>query len=151
MSDDLNRSIELHTCRQHHVVIRFIANDIPVRQPFDANEARMLLWRLKTVLTRHLALEDEELYPALRMAQNETISTLAEQYQNGMGHLRDEFLKLCTRWDDAARIAAFPQEFLHDWLAIREALLHRMNAEDDTLYKEAQVHFDDRLRNRNAG
>lgn len=106
----------------------------------------MRLWRLRTVLVRHLALEDERLYPALKAAQDETISSLAKQYETEMGGLRDAFLRLCKRWDEPAKIAAFPSEFLREWLAIREPLLKRMDAEDEALYPRAQEQFDQRLR-----
>ena len=150
MSDDLNRSIELHACRQHHIVLRYILDDIPSDEPFDAHETHMLLWRLRTVLVRHLALEDEKLYPALKAAQSDAISSLAEQYEREMGGLRDLFLKLCKRWDDPAKIAAFPKEFLREWIAVRDPLLKRMDAEDANLYQQAQAHFDDRLRGHNV-
>lgn len=148
MSEALNRSIDLHTCRQHHVVLRFVIGDMPAAEPFDANEAAMLLRRLRSVLVRHLQLEDEQLYPALRQTAANGIATIARRYQVEMGGLRSAFEAFCERWNDAASIAADPRLFLLDWETIRDPLVKRMDSEDRGLYDVAEEHFAERLRDR---
>ena len=146
VSDALNRSIEVHTCRQQHVVIRFILEDMPDAEPIDAYETWAVLHRLRDVLIRHLKLEDLKLYPALQRSSDSRIREIAIRYQIQMGGLRAAFDHFCDRWSNAKKIAENPRGFLSDWETIRDPLMQRMDEEDRGLYEPAQAHFDRLMR-----
>ncbi len=146
----MNRSIELHTCRQHHKMLRFLIEQFPVSLPLEAKNANDLLHRLSAILSRHLRLEDERLYPALQHSRATRVRDTALRYQHAMGGLSDAFVQFCRRWPDEQSIDAEPHDFLLGWLAIRDPLLARMDAEDSELYAEAQTYFDDLMKNADA-
>ena len=141
MSDALNRSIDLHTCRQHHVVLRFIIDDLPHEEPLDAVATTTLLRRFRDVLTRHLKLEDASLYPALCASSDAHIRATAHRYKDEMGGLYDVFEAFYSRWPNAQAIRRDPSTFLKDWQQMREQLVKRMDAEDLGLYDPAESHF----------
>ena len=146
MSEALNRSIEVHTCRQQHVVIRFILTDMPLAEPIDAKETSKLLNRLCNILERHLKLEDQVLYPELMRSHDAQMRETAIRYQHDMGGLRAAVETFCVRWSNANAIAEDPQLFLYEWSVIRDLLLQRIEAEDCDLYEHAQAHYDEAMR-----
>ncbi|HEV7179058.1 MAG TPA: hemerythrin domain-containing protein [Candidatus Baltobacteraceae bacterium] len=144
MSEALNRSIDLHACRQHHSVLRSIIKRFPIAQPFDAHAAAQSLTQLSNVLLRHLRLEDEHLYPALERGDT-TLRLIAARYRNEMGGLRHAFVAFCDRWPSPETIAGDMRLFLIDWATLRDPLLARMDAEDHGLYDRAEAHFSTQL------
>lgn len=137
MADALNRRINVHTCRQHHTVIRFLLDEFPASPP-PAQEIVDFLERLKMVLTRHFRLEDHHVYPALSESSDSEVRATAREFRLRMGNLMQTFADLHTRWTVNA-VERDLAGFERDWNGFREALVTRMDAEDNFLYPKAEM------------
>lgn len=135
---DMNRRIDLQTCRDHHEAIRILLDYFPQAEPFDPVRLHDMLQRFATVLLRHLKLEDAFLYPVLEESADRTVRETAARYREEMGGISGEFRALLARWSGADRIAASPAGFLEDWKPFRSRLEVRMAKEDDGLYAIAE-------------
>ena len=131
---DMNRRIDMQTCRDHHEAIRILLSYFPSAEPFDPAKVQSTLQRLATVLVRHLRLEDEFLYPILEESDDRTVRETAHRYREEMGGLSAEFGTLLARWGQNGSIAASPAEFLDAWKPFRGRLEVRMAKEDNGLY-----------------
>ncbi len=134
---DLDRRHDIQTCRDHHAVLRGMVDGVPAAAPFEPDAAAGTLARLRLVLLRHLQLEDSWLYPALERLDSPELAATARRYREEMGGLRAAFVGFTDHWS-AERIAAGPEAYLQAWPPVRDALLRRMNAEDDNLYELAE-------------
>lgn len=151
VADALNRRIELHTCRQHHTILRHMLSEFPTCEPFSGAQIMELRQRLNVILDRHLRLEDEQLYPRLSHATDEHVRATALEFRVEMGGVMRAFADLNARWIDAASIDAEPTAFLEQWTSVRAALEARMDAEDQALYPQAEQHFTEILKRSEAG
>lgn len=149
-ADALNRRIELHTCRQHHVMLRHILAEFPANEPLPGPIMIVLLGRLRSILTRHLKLEDEHVYPALTNAADERVRTTAREFRLEMGGLMRAFDDFDRRYPHAESIDRDPKGFMEEWVPLRRALEMRMDAEDGRLYGDAEAYFNDALTIRSA-
>ncbi len=129
----INERIDVQTCRDHHVVLRYLAEDLGNAAP-RPKVAQALLARVRTVLVRHLKLEDDCLYPRLQNSSNEILRGKAERYRTEMGGLRRQFSELWNRWSADGAIAADVAGFHQEWLSFQTALLARIDSEDSDLY-----------------
>lgn len=136
--DALNRRITIDACRNHHVALRHLIDEFPGTEPINERHTLELLVRLRTVLHRHLRLEDSELYPALQKAADPSLRRKARRYQLHMGSLATGFQTFYEHWSREGAIAGEPQRFLYDWKEFRDALLMRMDSEDEDLYLMAE-------------
>lgn len=141
MAEALNRRIELHTCRQHHTMLRHILAEFPASEPLPGSIMIVLFGRLRSILIRHLKLEDEYVYPALSQAPDERLRKAALGFRKEMGGLMRAFEDFDKRWPNADALDADPQGFMEEWMPLRRALEMRMDAEDAHLYKEAEAYF----------
>lgn len=128
----------METCRDHHDAIRMLLEKFPTAAPLQPVELAKLLARLGAVLTAHLKLEDDSLYPALEQSSDRTIRETALHYRDEMGGLRQRFLDFVGSWGSAAAIAADQDSFMTAWSALRSALEVRMAKEDHGLYAIAE-------------
>ncbi|GAC1658955.1 MAG: hemerythrin domain-containing protein [Vulcanimicrobiaceae bacterium] len=136
--EHLNRRIDIDTCREHHEAIRTLLEAFPTNPPLDGEATERLLKRLVTLLSVHLKLEDDYLYPALERSAHRTVRETAVRYRTEMGGLRGQFTAFAGTWASADEISARPSEFLSAWSAVRAALEVRMAKEDHGLYAIAQ-------------
>lgn len=136
--DALNRRIAIDACRNHHLVLRDLIDEFPTSEPVNEGRTLELLVRLRNVLRRHLHLEDAELYPALQKVADPNVRRKARRYQLHMGSLDKGFETFYAHWTREGVIAAEPQRFLSDWREFRDALLMRMESEDEDLYLIAE-------------
>lgn len=141
MTDALNRRIELDACRQHHTMLRHILGEFPTDGPLPGPIMVVMLGRLKSILVRHLKLEDEYVYPALAQSPDERLQTSAREFRLVMGGVMRAFDDFDARWPHAEAIDANPQQFWTEWQPMRKALEARMDAEDASLYKSAEAYF----------
>ncbi len=141
VADALNRRIELHTCRQQHLVLRLLLSEFPASEPFTGEHMAVLLERLKRVLVRHLRLEDEHVYLQLSHATDEHVRATAREFRVEMGGVMRAFEDFDARWSTAEAIDADPTAFLEQWTSVRNAIEMRMNAEDQFLYVQAEEHY----------
>lgn len=131
---DMNRRIDMQTCRDHHEAIRILLTYFPATEPFDPAKVHAALQRLAAVLLRHLRLEDEFLYPILEDSDDRTVRETAHRYREEMGGISAEFRALLARWAQPESIAASSAAFLGEWKAFRGRLEVRMAKEDNGLY-----------------
>ncbi len=129
--------IDIQTCRDHHVVLKYLSADITGSQ--DAAKTSELFFRFKTVMLAHLRLEDTWLYPRLAQSSNDIVREKAHRYQTEMGSLRQSFVELWERWSASDAIASNPRQWSAEWQSFVGALERRVHAEDDDLYVAAET------------
>ncbi len=134
----INDRIDVQTCRDHHVVLRYLAEDLG-KEETPAKDLPALLQRFQSVLMAHLKLEDQWLYPRLSQSENAIVRSKAERYQGEMGGLREQFLLLWGRWSKAGAISSDPDHWRKDWQRFAQALLGRIETEDHDLYVAAEA------------
>ncbi|MGZ3507199.1 MAG: hemerythrin domain-containing protein [Vulcanimicrobiaceae bacterium] len=136
----LNERIDIQTCREHHVVISYLADQIG-KPGLTAEATRALLERLRNVLKAHLRLEDDWLYPQLIANKNEVVRRKAERFSNEMGDLKEQFDTLWQTWSANGAIAQSPDIWLGEWRVFDRALRARMESEDNDLYVAAEANL----------
>jgi hypothetical protein len=136
--DRVNRRIDMQTCRDQHEAIRSLLDLFPEATPVEAKAVTDLIARLGRVLSRHLKLEDDFLYPALLASDDRTLRETALRYREEMGGLSRDFDALLAEWTTGNAIKQRPQEFLVSWLAFKRRLEVRMAKEDHGLYEIAE-------------
>ena len=137
----LNERIDIQTCRDHHVVLRYLLEELG--KPEVSPEATLgLLKRLRTVLLAHLKLEDDWLYPHLQRAANDVVRRKAQTYSRDMGDLKENFLTLWETWTRPGEIARNRAVWRSDWNIFTKALIERMDREDHDLYVAAEASLD---------
>lgn len=129
---------EIATCRQHHRVLRELLAQFPTSERFLAEDAQASLKRFAVVLSRHLAFEDEHLYPKLARSTSAEVAATAQRYRAEMGDLRGNFMAFVENWSAPGAIESAKGDYFSDWLNIREALVRRIEAEDGHLYEVAE-------------
>lgn len=135
----INERIDVQTCRDHHTVLRYLADEVE-KEERPANVVP-LLRRLRTVLLAHLKLEDDWLYPRLAQSANAIVRGKAERYRREMGGLRSDFESLWKAWSPEGAIEADPQGWERQWRIFRQAIEARITTEDDDLYVSAEAEF----------
>ena len=138
--ENLNRRIDMQTCREQHEALRILLELLPRSVPFHSPDVAALLGRLGRLLTAHLKLEDDRLYPALEQSSSRDVRETARRYRVQMGDLRGQFGAFLEKWTEPA-IAADQQHFMEHWSELRNALEIRMAKEDDGLYAIAEDFF----------
>ncbi|MDB5027331.1 MAG: hypothetical protein JWO66_1020 [Candidatus Eremiobacteraeota bacterium] len=128
---------DIQTCRDHHAVLRQLIARFPATGD-DAGAVRTALNELRTVLLRHLAFEDNRLYPMLEGAPDAAVAEKARRYREEMGGLSRDIVEFLTRWTADAAIERDRVAFAQAWDRVRDALERRITAEDDDLYEAAE-------------
>ncbi|MFO0636654.1 MAG: protein kinase [Nannocystaceae bacterium] len=99
--------------------------------PQDAARA---LARFAQRLRRHAELEGQSLYPALLEHADLRVREVATRlYGDGVG-LYEEFFAFAQRWEDDGKIAAAPERFASELVAVLRSLGRRMRREDVELH-----------------
>ena len=135
----INQRIDVQTCRDHHVVLRYLIEEID-KEERPAN-ARALLGRFRSVLLAHLKLEDDWLYPRLARSENSLVRSKAERYQREMGGLRSAFDDLWNAWSEQGAMDENAARWQEQWRGFRERLEARITTEDEDLYATAETSF----------
>ena len=135
----INQRIDVQTCRDHHVVLRYLIEEID-KEERPAN-ARALLGRFRSVLLAHLKLEDDWLYPRLARSETSLVRSKAERYQREMGGLRGAFDDLWDAWSEQGAIDENAARWQEQWRRFRERLEARITTEDADLYATADTSF----------
>lgn len=135
----VNDRIDVQTCRDHHVVLRYLADEVG-KEDRAANIVP-LLRRLRTVLLAHLKLEDDWLYPRLLQSSNGIVRGKADRYRREMGGIRAQFEELWNAWKGEGAIAADFAGWQSEWRSVHQAIEARIRTEDDDLYLAAEADF----------
>lgn len=130
---------------QHEEIERLTAaipTDGPLPKPLDI---QLALGRLKGLLSVHLKLEDDNLYPAMLRHPSDLIRAKATKYQREMGSLAGAFTDFYVTWTEPGAIEARPAFFQAEWRAVLQALKARIEAEESDLYQAVDEYVDLRL------
>lgn len=92
--------------------------------------------RLDAVLTPHLAIEDEQIYPLLLASKDAGQRVTAREAIEAYAALSASWRTFVAKWDEAA-IAADQARFTADLDAILEMIQGRVRSENETLYPMA--------------
>lgn len=133
----INQRIDVQTCRDHHTVLRYLAEQVGNEERPSA--AVPLLRRFRTVIITHLKIEDDWLYPRLAESSNSILRGKAERYRREMGGLRAEFEDLWRRWSREGAVEGDFEGWRRDWRHFHKAFELRMNTEDGDLYVAAEA------------
>ena len=136
-SSRINERIDVQTCRDHHIVLRYLADELNTEE--RAASIVPLLRRLRTVLLAHLKLEDDWLYPRLLQSANGIVRGKAERYRREMGGLRKQFDELWSTWSADGAVAENFLGWQREWRVFREAIDARILTEDNDLYVAAEA------------
>ncbi len=135
----INERIDVQTCRDHHVVLRYLAQEVS-RETRPQNVVP-LLRRLRSVLLAHLKLEDDCLYPRLSQSANGGVRAKAARYYIEMGGIRKQFDELWNRWSQDGAVAAQFDAWHDEWQRFHRAIETRIATEDEDLYAAAEADF----------
>jgi hemerythrin superfamily protein len=101
----------------------------------NASGVRDLLSEYSRILTYHLTLEDEALYPALVNHTDEYIKTRAMDYLDKLSGLKHIFTEYLDRWPTAESVQVHPDEFIRETAEILEVISFRINLEESDIYQ----------------
>ena len=123
--------------RQHHDImlratsLRGLGDMIKTRQ--DAAEARAAIDGIDRMLTEHLTIEDDHLYPTLLDCPDRGIAEMAADCAEEMGGILGAWVAYRDRWS-AAAIVADPRRFKAATAGVIGALAMRIERENSELY-----------------
>ena len=124
--------------RQHRQLLKItieISNLLdPKGLAEDASNIRSLLSHLAGKLSVHLSMEDKYLYPNLLDSKDTRVSSLAKQYIDEMGDIKEVFGAYVKIWPSPTAIQNDPIKFINETKGIFEALQKRIDREDSNLY-----------------
>ncbi len=93
-----------------------------------------LICKLYSDLDYHLTIEDQLLYPTLKLSENMRVRSMAIQFQIELKSISNEFVIFRNKWDTRQKIADDLYVFLSETKAIKNLLIHRIHKEDEELY-----------------
>jgi GAF domain-containing protein len=135
----INERIDVQTCRDHHTVLRYLADEVSKEE--RPSSVLALLRRYRAVLTAHLKLEDDWLYPRLAQSENSIVRGKAERYRREMGGVRSQFYDLWRRWSADGAMASDFAAWQEQWRLFCQTIEARIATEDDDLYVAAEADF----------
>lgn len=94
------------------------------------------LRHLDSLLTPHLAIEDEQIYPLLLAGKDSGQRIMAEEAINAYATLASDWSAFAAAWDEPA-IAADRSGFVAGLQALLDTLQRRVRAENEILYPMA--------------
>jgi hypothetical protein len=134
MTDDATLPFQ----RQHDELARLAAEIAgrldPAALEREAPEVRRLVARFAGKLRMHAAMENEALYPRLRVHPDPEVRDAAERLWSEVGTIYGEFDAYSRRWLVGDAIARDPRAFVKDTHAIIARLGVRMMRESRELY-----------------
>jgi hypothetical protein len=129
--------------RQHDMLVR-LAGEITaaaeaLKSTGDANPLHRLLGEFGSVLTAHLATEDQRLYPEMLASGHRRAAATASRFRDEMGGLKDSYAEFAARWSSPEALRSDPPGFLRDWIILEGALSFRIQRENAELYPLADA------------
>lgn len=130
-------SIQAIPLMQHNK-IRLNANELADvilagRLTKDAHTAAKLVKRLLILITSHLRVEDEKVYPHLFEHPNSAVRQTSMNFKREMSEIAPLVVAWGERWDKT-NISGRPEEFVNETRAIFKALKQRILKEEKELY-----------------
>lgn len=123
--------------RDHGVIAAAAASLVDALQAKAAPaELAAAVTRLDAVLTPHLAIEDEQIYPLLLASKDAGQRVTAREAIEAYAALGASWRTFVAKWDEPA-IAADRERFAADLDVILEMIWGRVRSENETLYPMA--------------
>ncbi len=101
----------------------------------DASEVRSLLSKLLGKLGVHLSMEDKTLYPKLLEHSDERVKSMAKRFIDEMGGIGEAVKAYKGKWSSPVQIQKDPSDFIEQTKGIFDALVKRIEKENNELYK----------------
>lgn len=122
--------------RQQHAMIRRQVNTLAdgVHGAKGATELRVALSRLAGTIAIHFTTEEDSLYPRLLRSHDAMACTTARRFQDSLGSIARAFGSYFETWKQYGAIERERGRFASETRDILEALIRRMDAEDEQLY-----------------
>lgn len=125
-------------CEQHKALLEVAETIIERldadRLATDAEEVSLDLSRLLGLLTLHLAMEDNVLYPQLLKKDDPVVFETARRFMDEMGGISGEAKSFVEKWPSAAAIQTASEEFVTDASQLLMVLSERIDREDRELF-----------------
>lgn len=123
---------------QHKQLLELVTAIGGLNPEKDAAVIASKLGTMGTALTGHLALEDKELYPALRAAAEKpgaplSLKTSVKSFFDEMEGLKPTVVGFLAKWT-VATIGAKPAEFRAEFGSLTRTLGARITSEESRLY-----------------
>lgn len=123
---------------QHDKILQIVGGIVPLLSSnnlgTDAGAVRRLLAQLTGMVSVHLAMEDNSLYPAMLTHKDARLKTTAQRYQQEMGGIKGAFENYTKKWASATSIQANPDQFVKESKSLFETLGRRIARENNELY-----------------
>lgn len=125
--------------RKQHVEILTIAREInallsDTLSAAAAASIRPLMAKLAGVVSLHLAMEDNSLYPQMTGHADPSVRAMSKRYSDEMGSLAAAFGAYMKNWQTTAQMLADPAGFSADSKGVFNALSKRIHLENTELY-----------------
>ena len=95
--------------------------------------------QLSQVVTRHLAVEDRILYPAVQKANTPELARMGENYQNEMQGIANAYIAFSRRWSDAKALRDTPEAFRREANTVLKTVFTRMQKENHEFYPAVEA------------
>lgn len=112
---------------------------IDLAEPLQEASITSSLRRLEHLMTAHLDLEEQALYPALETSSSAILRRKAARYRTHMQPIGERFIATCRAWQKPGEISNNPSRFIDEFRADSDNLRMRMESEDEDLYALAEA------------
>ena len=123
---------------QHDQVVQIVeelnVNLDEVKTIDNAIKAKASLEELISILSTHLQIEDDILYPALKKSQDQKLKDCATLYSDEMGNIAKELRLYAEKWTTSTSIADRPEDFINETKKLVAILLKRIDRENNELF-----------------
>lgn len=123
---------------QHDNILQIVGGIVPLlasrKLATDAGAVRRLLAQLTGMVSVHLAMEDNSLYPTMLTHRDARLKTAAQRFQQEMGGIKSAFESYTKKWASATAIQANPDEFIKETRSLFDVLGKRIARENSELY-----------------
>ena len=123
--------------KQHAELVEFVRKIEPMLEAQNvvaaAGEVRALLSAMIEKLSSHLAVEDNSLYPRLKLHKDAKVRELAGKFQVEMSGVTPAVEAFSRKWNESA-IRTDPQGFCEETRKIFAVLVDRIRRENTQLY-----------------
>lgn len=123
---------------QHKALLELVTAIGALNPDKDGAAIASKLGQIGTAITAHLALEDKELYPALRSAAEKpgaplSLKTSVKTFFDEMEGIKPAVVSFLGKWN-ATTIAQKPAEFRTEFGGLTQVLGKRITSEESRLY-----------------
>lgn len=105
----------------------------------NAAEIAQRLTELNAVVTRHLAVEDRILYPAVQNSSNPGLANMGKAYQEEMTGIANAYIAFGRRWSAIASLQDDPEGFRQAANTVLRMVYERLQKEIREFYPAVEL------------